>query len=393
MIRVPATGPVPARYMLIGEAPGADEESHKNPVTKQPEPMPFVGRSGSILDGVLRRVGLPREAAYITNVCKYRPPANKIEKWLTDNKAEAERNGLTHFSDGRWYNDLVKEGLEELPFEIERVQPEIIIPMGNAALWALTGEWGIMRWRGSELWYGPHRMVPTVHPAAILREMHLRRYFKHDLAVRVMAKMDTPGDGQEPSWQFQTGANEVTLQVLRAYRWILDHDTDPSGKIPIACDVETRRGRIDCVGLGCSNGDAVCIPFTNAAGEELWGDNCADILTELREILTHPNINLIGQNFIYDAQYFERDPRFGYRVLCGHDCKIAEHCLLPGTDKDLVTLSSLYCDWHCFWKDDLKEANENMDDEKRWRYNCRDCVVTYEVAMKQIRSLRKVGYL
>lgn len=110
-------------------------------------------------------------------------------------------------------------------------------------------------------------------------------------------------------------------------------------------------------------------------------------------VVTHPNAFIIGQNFNYDDQYFINDPSFGFRITCGHDTKVAQHVLLPGTDKDLVMLSSLYCDWHRYWKDDLKESALNLDDIKRWRYNCRDTVVTYEVYEKQLPLLKKARFL
>lgn len=113
----------------------------------------------------------------------------------------------------------------------------------------------------------------------------------------------------------------------------------------------------------------------------------------LRPVLTHPNAYIIGQNFNYDAQFFIADEAFQYRVVCGFDTKVAQHVLLPGTDKDLVMLSSLYCDFHRYWKDDLKDSADTLDDIKRWRYNCRDTVVTYEVYEKQIPQLKKMGYL
>ena len=59
---------------------------------------------------------------------------------------------------------------------------------------------------------------------------------------------------------------------------------------------------------------------------------------------------------------------------------LTHHLLWPGTDKDLATLSSLYCSYHTFWKHESKEADEREDDLGRWGYNCRDCVATLEIA-------------
>lgn len=388
MIRVPAKGPIPARWMLVGEAPGADEEQWH--VGGKFDPQPFVGPSGRLLDNALIAAGLPRGASYVTNVVHYRPPNNKIEEWLTDSEAKAKRNDLKHFSNGMYYNDAVKDGLQELLSDIETVRPEVIVALGNTPLWALTGEMGITKWRGSELWYGESiRLIPVLHPAAVLRALENKPTMIHDLRVRVMDKMEHPELSREPEWNFVTGRDFIKAATMLDY--IFRERTD--GQY-LSIDVETKRGRIDCFGLAWGMREGVCIPMIDTNNDSVWGAGEEKELTGIAQaILTHPRVKIIGQNFSYDAQYFQRDPAFGFRVVCAHDTKVAQHVLLPGTDKDLVTLSSLYCDWHKYWKDDLKESAMNMDDEKRWRYNCRDCVVTYEVAMKQLPMLRKEGFM
>lgn len=388
MIRVPAKGPIPARWMLVGEAPGADEEQWLT--GGKFDPQPFVGTSGRLLDNALLSAGLPRGASYVTNVVKYRPPKNKIEEWLTDNATKAKKNDLKHFSNGMFYNDAVKEGLQELLADIEIVRPEVIVVMGNTPLWALTGEMGITKWRGSELWYGEStRLIPVLHPAAILRALENKPTLIHDLRVRVMDKMANPELSREPDWRFTTGRSfEQAAHMLS-----LIHG-DLGSRPELSVDVETKRGRIDCFGIAWGMREGVCIPMIDTNNDSVWGAGEEKELTGLAQaILTDKRARIIGQNFSYDAQYFQRDPSFGFRVVCRHDTKVAQHVLLPGTDKDLVTLSALYCDWHRYWKDDLKESAANMDDEKRWRYNCRDCVVTYEVAMKQLPMLRKEGFI
>jgi DNA polymerase len=388
MIRVPAKGPIPSRWLLVGEAPGADEEQWLT--AGRFDPTPFVGASGRLLDRVLEAAGLPRGASYVTNVSKFRPPANKIEEWLTDKKAKAERNDLKHFTDGMYYNDAIKEGIQELLSDIDAVRPEVIVAMGNTPLWALTGQMGITKWRGSELWYGENtRLIPILHPAAVLRALENKPTMIHDLRVRVMDKMANPELSREPEWKFTTGRDfGRTADTLSALFTGLEDGTY------LSVDIETKRGRIDCVGFARDTRSGLCVPMIDTNNDSVWGAGEEKELTGLmRAILTDKRVRVIGQNFNYDAQYFTRDPAFGFRVECSHDTKVAQHVLLPGTDKDLVTLSSLYCDWHRYWKDDLKESAVNMDDEKRWRYNCRDCAVTYEVAMKQLPMLKKEGFL
>lgn len=129
--------------MLIGEAPGAEEERHGEP---------FLGPAGRILDQALVEAGLGRERVYISNVVKCRPPSNRTPH---DSEADA---CLTYLLE-----------------EIETIRPAVIVTMGNASLRALTGRKAITKERGRVL---PPRkgvridesvkLMATMHPAAEL---------------------------------------------------------------------------------------------------------------------------------------------------------------------------------------------------------------------------------
>jgi DNA polymerase len=129
--------------MLIGEAPGRDEDRAG---------LPFVGRAGQLLDKMLAPIGLSRQTnAYITNVLNWRPPDNR--------------------------DPSPEEAALCLPFlrrHIELVDPEIIVLLGATAARHVMGRTdGIMRLRGKWLEYHVNgRMVPvmpTLHPAYLLR--------------------------------------------------------------------------------------------------------------------------------------------------------------------------------------------------------------------------------
>jgi uracil-DNA glycosylase family 4 len=182
--KIPAFGPERARIMIVGEAPGADEEK---------EGQPFVGAAGKLLRQYLMEVGIDPTEVFYTNICKYRPPNNKLEKFFLD-------DGVP--------NQLVLAGLIELKEEILRVSPNIIVAAGNFAMWALTkkAKWldytkegerirgfsGIQTWRGSLLRctllprsvdFIGYKVLPTFHPSYINREgMKDHGTFKADLA-------------------------------------------------------------------------------------------------------------------------------------------------------------------------------------------------------------------
>ena len=150
-----ADGNPSARVMIVGEAPGRDEDR---------EGRPFVGRAGQLLDKMLAAIGMDRKseeaerAVYITNVLPWRPPQNR------DPKPE--------------------EIAMLLPF-VERhvalVEPQVVVLMGNISCQAGLGKRGITRLRGN--WakaYGTP-CLPMFHPAYLLRSPHAKREAWADL--------------------------------------------------------------------------------------------------------------------------------------------------------------------------------------------------------------------
>lgn len=141
---VPSSGPMDARILIVGEAPGVDEERLGEP---------FVGYSGQLLDRMLADAGISRAACRITNVCRERPPGNRIELWLPRTKeAQHECTSLGWPTlRGRTVHPHIEKGYRLLIAELEVVQPTVIIGLGGTALWALTGKDSIAKWRGSTL--------------------------------------------------------------------------------------------------------------------------------------------------------------------------------------------------------------------------------------------------
>jgi len=132
-------GPHTARVVIVGEAPGADEDI---------QGRPFVGRSGQLLERVLlEEAGLKRHDCYITNVNKCRPPGNRDPE-------PAEVAACRPWLDA----------------QMRTLRPDVVLTLGNFASRALlqTKE-GITRLRGRTYPFGASTLVPTFHPAAALR--------------------------------------------------------------------------------------------------------------------------------------------------------------------------------------------------------------------------------
>lgn len=174
---LPGCGPAPAKVMIVGECPG-EQDIIKN--------QPFSGYSGTELNQQLKEAGLSRNQCFITNVVRVRAPGNDVSAFVAEKRKEITANHINLRN--KFVLPAVRDGLEILKREIELVQPNVIIALGNLPLWALTGEWGITSWRGSEMQcdldlnlpYKP-KVVPVYNPAVVLRQWSWRQIAVMDL--------------------------------------------------------------------------------------------------------------------------------------------------------------------------------------------------------------------
>ena len=371
MLKVPGKGPLNPKIMIVGEAPGLIEELAG---------APFLGESGKELTKMLREAGIDRDECYITNVCKYRPPSNELSAWMTDKKTIGPKNGWKQL--GRfWFHPLIVEGMVELQQEIAIINPQCIVGFGNLALFACTNEWGITNWRGSEMHdMGSNKpFIPTLHPAAILRNWGARPLVIQDLKMRVTRRLNEGFIA--PDFDFNTAP---TCDEVCEYLYGL--------RGPIAGDIETSEGKIVCLGIAHSPIEAMCIPFIGPQGVWWTQEEYLRVREAIRYASTTNRIEWVGQNWNYDAQYFQED--LAIHAMANFDTYIAQSVLYPGSERGLGFLSSIYCDWHSYWKEDGKDWSKGIKDfHKEFRYNCRDVCATWEVAAKQKPVLEQAGLM
>jgi uracil-DNA glycosylase len=329
-------GPIPAGIMLCGEAPGAEEEQAG---------IPFVGASGQELNRMLHEAGIMRSECFVTNLCRVRPPGNDIGAFIATRKKDITKDHVPLRD--KMVLPVIVKGYEMLQQEIALVNPNIIVAFGNSALWALTGKWGIVKHRGSMLRHSSGaKVIPTFHPAAILRQWDWRAVALNDLR-RVKAHCGNR-DYDEPQWRFVLQPTfGVVMQTLEVLLQRLATE-----KLWIDFDIETKFGHIDCVGLSWSLTEAICIPFLSQANKEgYWPEGEeAYIINRIYAVLTHKNALIRGQNLLYDAQYTYRHWHFVPRVA--QDTMISWHVAFPGLPKKLDFQASLLCKHFTQWKPD-----------------------------------------
>lgn len=145
-------GDVRADLMFVGEGPGADEDEQGEP---------FVGRAGQLLTKMIEAMGLSRQTVYIANIVKCRPPENR-------NPFEDESNTCIPY----------------LYRQIEYIKPKIIICLGSvAAQNLLKTNVGISKLRGNFVMLNGIKVMPTFHPAYLLRNPNMKRPCWEDLQM------------------------------------------------------------------------------------------------------------------------------------------------------------------------------------------------------------------
>lgn len=333
-------GPIPSRIMLVGEAPGYEEEQ---------KGLPFQGASGQELNRMLGEAGITRNECFITNVVRLRPPNNDLSHFIAKAKKDVTSQHIQ--LRGRSVLKPVYDGVELLRKEIAMVQPNIIVALGATPLWALTGVNGITKWRGSMLYSSdmgvPTKVIPTLHPAYILRDWSSRAVAINDL--RRAAKFRSGADYPKPNWRFII--RPTFAKVTEVLNLILQLVSE--APLRLSFDLETRGGHIACAGLSWTLEDAICIPFIYSGFHEYWSAaQEAEIIYLLYKILTHTNAKVVGQNILYDSQYTYRHWCFVPRVV--QDCMISQHSIFSDLPKSLAFQASMYTRYYKFWKDEGK---------------------------------------
>jgi DNA polymerase I-like protein with 3'-5' exonuclease and polymerase domains len=213
----------------------------------------------------------------------------------------------------------------------------------------------------------------------------------HDLKKRVPLALRNDWRPQHVN----TLAPPTFADAIDTLKHLLALASIPHSHIYAACDIETfRRQFISCIGFANSPTSAICIPLirdvTPNGINSYWSpDQEAQITNLIRKILTHPNIRIIGQNFIYDTQYIQH--WFGCTPRLYHDTMLGQNVLFPGTPKDLSYLSSLYCHYHWYWKDDVKDWTKWGNLNQLLEYNCIDNMRTYEIGINQLDYIKLHG--
>jgi uracil-DNA glycosylase len=326
--------------MLIGEAWGEHEARQRTA---------FVGPTGYLLNSMLTEVGIRRADCYLTNVFNLKPHMNKID-FLCGPKEESfpgypPLDHLREAKRGKYIRREFKSELTRLGAEVQDIKPNVIVCLGNTAMWAMLGKTSIGALRGavqmSSHTKAGFKVLPTYHPAAIMRQWSLRPLVVLDL-MKALRQSQYP-DIRRPKRKIWI---DPTLEDIYEFdrRYI-----QPCERL--AVDIETAGHLITCIGFAPAPDVALVIPFLDPrrTGRNYWDD----------PVTYHEAVNLVGtilsrptpktfQNGLYDITFIYR--AWGIKVRAAEDdTMLLHHALQPESLKGLGFLGSVYTD-EAAWK-------------------------------------------
>lgn len=289
-----------------------------------------------------------------TNVFNLHPPANRLEE-LCGPKAGAI-GGYPSLGKSMYIRREFEPELLRLQDELVTLDPNLIVCLGNTALWALAGRTGISKLRGTTL-LSTHtvddfKLLPTYHPAAVLRQWELRPTTIADLmkASREAAYPDIRRPHRE-IWI------EPSLDDIE--RFITEHIR---GCALLSTDIETSGNRVTCIGFAPSPTLGIVIPFddSRAKGGNYWpsGEDEKRAWELVRGVLEDGTVPKLFHNGMYDVTFLWR--AYGIRTYnAKEDSMLLSHALHPESLKGLGYLGSIFSD-ESAWKSMRKKHNETI---------------------------------
>lgn len=339
-------------FVLLGEAPGADEER---------EGRPFVGASGQLLRNTLfPQAGLDIDEWHITNVFQRRPPENNLKAW-TANKTEHRALGLAPRGapiDKRYLLPEYWPQVERTIALLEQLEPDIIIAFGGKAQWLLSNDDRIGMFRGAFFQSPYGQVLSTFHPAAVLREFKMLPVATMDL---IKVRLHLEGK-LAPPMKRRIWHDPTMLEIAQVYSRFA---TQPHR--PLGVDIETAPAidQITTISFSFPE-EGICIPLWDRHAPE-GKENYWSLEDEVRawrwidRFAKLPNPKVL-QNGLYDMQYLLDAPlpiRLSGQI---EDTSILQHAYQPELRKDLGSLASFYLN-EPSWKQMRQSAKEAKADD------------------------------
>ena len=361
-------GPLHAQIMVVGEAPGYEEDR---------EGRPFVGASGRMLNKFLFEAGTNRSECYVTNVVKVRPPDNKFERL-------------------REYGISPYDHLPDLWTEIQTIQPNVIIALGKNSLKFLTGRSGknnsISENRGSILPLVSQarfecKVIATFHPAHLL---HMKGGDLDDPRARLYIELDFKRAVEESKFrEFNLPARHIEVGRNSRDTWTYLKRNAHKKRVSVDCEVQNAIPTV--LGLSTDPREAYVIPLLDFDSAYHRGELCsnhldvADSVYQIFKFIAQPDMEIVGQNFKFDH---DKIGMLGARIFGKIlDVMLIHATLYPEFPKSLEFMASIHTR-EPFWKNDEMYKRSL----KHLCIGCgRDAAVTLEICESLLPELEEAG--
>ncbi len=373
-----------APYLLVGEAPGAEEVLANEA---------FVGDAGQLLTRMAHRAGIPRSEFYMRNVFDFRPLNNNIKPYLDLDKVSKALQSMKLYSATQvaQVSDLdvmishllteeYKDAKDRLRLDLESCPQKIIIAAGGIPLWTLCNKLSSYRWRGSLLrsTLVPSKYVlPIIHPAAALpgRDYSAQTLIAIDLAN--VRRYHQAGITKPP---------ESNIEMDLSCSDIIDRLDFCRSKEMVAFDIEVIGQHLSCFSIAHSTKDAFCVPIMDFNQSYFPVDQEAEVLLAL-ERLFNSSTHIIGQNIAFDAHFMYTT--YGMIIHNLEDTMVAQAMILPDYPKGLDFLTSIYCDGEPYYKQEGKIWFKWGGDWQSFlRYNALDSLCTLRSWIRQQEDMK-----
>lgn len=294
---------------------------------------------------------------YRTNVFQQHPPANDLSHFCAGKKEGIA--GFPALTKSKYVRKEYQHELDRLGDEILAQDPNLIVCLGNSALWALSGRTGITKVRGttcvSTHTVAGYKLLCTYHPSAVTRQWELRPTTVADLA-KINKEKDFP-DVRRPRCTIWTEPSiaEIRVFIRRFIR----------GCRILSVDIETSGKQITRIGFAPRQDLALVIPIHDerAKSGSYWPTKELErrVWELIRQVLEDPKVPKLFQNGLYDIPYILRTTGIVVKGAM-HDTMLLHHALQPEALKGLGYLGSIYTD-HGPWKDERKGTDTIKRDE------------------------------
>lgn len=312
----------------------------------------FVGASGMELTRLLNEAGISRADCFLTNVFHLHPRGNDILE-LCGGKANAIP-GYPALAKSKYVLEHYQSELDRLADELVSVNPNVVVALGNTPMWALLGRTGISKLRGtttlSTHTVSGFKVLPTFHPAAVLRQWEMR-----PIVIADLIKAERESHSSELNRPSVFIHIDPTIEDLHTFynQYIKDCSL-------LSVDIETKGQQITCIGFAPSTDRALVVPFWDhrKPNRSYWSNLGEELAAwDFVRMVCESDIPKVGQNILYDLAFTWR--AYGIRIRkVLHDDMLLHHALQPEMKKGLGFMGSIYTD-HGSWKH-LREADETI---------------------------------